>query len=170
MSLHLIANRFPDVDVLLALEPEELAMQLLFIIKESYSDTRFSLGTILGRGFHNLPAAYTSNLGLPTQIDQAVTEAWHWLEVEGLLVPEAGINGQNGLRRLSRKAQTINNPSDMLAFRNASLLHKSSLPERIREVVWSEFIRGYYDAAVFQAVKKALRLLFVTLRDRMNLV
>jgi hypothetical protein len=47
-------------------------------------------------------------------ISLAVTEAWTWLEVQGLLVPTPG--NDHGWRTLSRRAEKMKTPADTQRF------------------------------------------------------
>jgi uncharacterized protein (TIGR02391 family) len=88
-----------------------------------------------------------------SDIEMAIAEAWNWLEVQGLLVPASGINGSNGFRVLSRRAKKMQTADDVQAFAKSRMIARQSLHPRIAEKVWSAFIRGEFDVAVFQAMK-----------------
>src|SRR5438445_10930613 len=91
----------PDVQMLLALGPEELGAKMLFLLRNR-SDAMFHPGNLqneLWNGFHQprYPREYENEVGL------ALAEAWAWLQAQGLVVPAADTNGQNGWRHLSRR-------------------------------------------------------------------
>lgn len=88
-----------------------------------------------------------------TEIVLALSEAWSWLSAQGLIVPAASINGQNGWRVLSRRAKRFEDEGDFAGFAAAQHLPKKVLHPTIATDVWLEFVRGKYDAAVFTAVK-----------------
>jgi hypothetical protein len=50
------------------------------------------------------------------EIGLALAEAWAWLEAQGLIAPEDGINGRNGFRRLSRRARRMESEADFASF------------------------------------------------------
>jgi uncharacterized protein (TIGR02391 family) len=137
-------DQFPSTEVICELEPEELGSKILFYIRGEHqvhvqnltyqAEQRF-------QGNHRV------------QIQRCVVEAWHWLEAQGFLVPDFGTNGQSGYRLISRRAKKIEDEASVLTFAEASRLPKESLHKRIRQKVWSAFVRGEYDVAVFQAVK-----------------
>jgi hypothetical protein len=152
-----LAAAIPNVDLLVTMEPEELASKLLFLIKQR-----------LARGDH--PYAHLGNYvseltvrdhagNVPFPIERreeiriAVTEAWKWLEVQGLLIPAEGANGQNGFQLPSRRAKQIADATDFAQFRATRTLQKEMLHHRIADRVWSAFLRGEFDVAVFQAMK-----------------
>lgn len=88
------------------------------------------------------------------EIQVAFVEAWSWLEAQGLVVREPGTNGQNGWRRLSRRARKFEAESDFAGFTAARMLPKPILHSSISEPVWLAFVRGEFDVAVFQAMKQ----------------
>ncbi|HUZ91802.1 MAG TPA: TIGR02391 family protein [Methylocella sp.] len=83
----------------------------------------------------------------------AIAEAFAWLQAQGLVIPQIGINGANGWVTLSRRARKFENEADFRSFATARLLPKEMLHPKISNVVWQEFIRGQYDIAVLQAMK-----------------
>ena len=148
-----LIESIPDVTAVLALEPEELASKILVLIGPGAG--RFHPGNSIG-------GIWSSNIGLlppdewqqqEKEVNLALTEAFAWLEAQGLIVPEPGINGQSGWRLLSRRARRFQNEADFHSFAAARRLQKDSLHPKIANVVWQEFIRGQYDVAVLQAMK-----------------
>ena len=100
---------------------------------------------------HPHPASYSDPRR--DEIGQAINEAWNWLEVQGLLIPAPGINGSNGFRIFSRRANKMKAPDDIAQFARSRRIQKDTLHPRIAQKVWSAFMRGEYDTAVFQAMK-----------------
>ena len=141
-------------EAMLTLEPEELGAKLLFLTQQREG----------GRMFH--PGNYENELfaqsgrteGYPrdreSEVRLAYVEAWSWLEAQGLVVPEPGSNGQNGFRRLSRRARRFQDEEEFQGFAAATLLPKSILHPSISEKVWLAFVRGDFDVAVFLALKQ----------------
>lgn len=128
--------------MLLALAPEELASKMLFITGKQ-GDGNFHPGQLQ---LDRYPKTRHTEIGL------ALAEAWAWLEAQGLIVPADGLNGQNGFRRLSRRARNIKTQEDFSSFKVARLLPREILHFQNRDVVWKAFMRGEYDVAVFQAM------------------
>jgi uncharacterized protein (TIGR02391 family) len=87
------------------------------------------------------------------EINLALSEAWAWLEAQGLLVPASETNRQMGWRVLSRHARKIETERDFADYRIARLLPKEILHPKIADVVWGAFMRGEFDSAAFQAMK-----------------
>jgi uncharacterized protein (TIGR02391 family) len=149
-----LLTAIPNVETLLALEPEELGAKLLFLIR-TRNDRMFSLD-----GYQNepwdigVPEAQRYPINRRPQALQALMEAWTWLEAQGLVVPAEGTNGRNGWRVLSRRARKFENPQAFANYQTAKLLPKDILHESISERVWLAFTRGEYDTAVFEAMKQ----------------
>lgn len=152
-----LATAIPDVDLLLAMEPEELASKLLFLIKQ-----RLARGDHPFASLHNYLTELTTrdrdgnlaySLERREEVRVAITEAWLWLEVNALLIPAADINGQNGFRVLGRRAKRIADETDFAQFRATRMLQKEMLHPRIADRVWAAYLRGEFDVAVFQAMK-----------------
>lgn len=148
-----LIQTIPDPDLLLALEPEELAAKMLFLFRQR-DEPMFHLGNLQGElwgfsssGQASYPQQRRKEIGL------ALTEAWAWLEAQGLIVPEDDINGRNGYRRLSRRALRMESEADFASFKVARLLPREILHPKIADPVWRAFMRGEFDVAAFQAMK-----------------
>lgn len=149
MRVHAIA---PDADALLALEPEELAGLLMEYLQGLSANEQWSLSRHNHlydpeRMFREYPA------GRREQLVVAFSEAWAWLEREGLLVPRPGdTNPQNFV--ISRRGQKMHTRADVHSYRAANLLPRESIHPLIAERVWAAFLRGRYDTAVFEAFRE----------------
>jgi hypothetical protein len=83
----------PDPDLLLALEPEELAVKLLFLLRQrgQRGEDMFHpdglLDELCGDHTRGRPG-YPRKRG--KEIELAFAEAWAWLETQGLVLPTAG--------------------------------------------------------------------------------
>ncbi|QSA99334.1 TIGR02391 family protein [Methylococcus sp. EFPC2] len=149
-----LVQAIPDPEVLIALEPEELAVKLLFLFLRGRKEKVQRLDVTSGLwslGLVKEPGCYPSEY--KERVELAVSEAWAWLEAQGLLVPEAGANGYSGWRHLSRRARRMESEADFADFKTARLLPRELLNPRIADPVWRAFMRGEYDVAVFQAMK-----------------
>ncbi|MDO9209026.1 MAG: TIGR02391 family protein [Sulfuricurvum sp.] len=142
-----------DPDFLLDLEPEELAAKLLFLLRQRVEPT-FHPGNLQNelwgdatRGQAGYPRQREEEIGL------ALAEAWAWLHAQGLVVPADGTNGQNGWRRLSRRACRMESEADFASFKVARLLPREILHPKIADPVWRAYMRGEFDGAAFQAMK-----------------
>ena len=153
-AMHELLKLFPDHQILLALEPEELGAKLLFLVRKREDANQF------------LPLNYALELrqhhqGGPgyqphefQQVQMALAEAWAWLEAQGLVIPAPDMNGRNGWRHLSRRARRFESEEDFSGFMAAKMLPKAILHASIAEKVWLSFVRSEYDVAVFLAMKQ----------------
>ncbi|MFK0377719.1 TIGR02391 family protein [Pandoraea sp. NPDC090278] len=145
-----LPTAIPDVDVLLALEPEELAAKVLFLLRKRH-ENKFNFGNL------RLELGIGGQISYPRErlheVDLALAEALAWIEAQGLVVPDEGVNGQNGWRRLSRRAQRFQDEAAFTDYRIARLLPKELLHPAIATTVWLAFMRGAYATAVFEAMR-----------------
>jgi uncharacterized protein (TIGR02391 family) len=144
----------PDPAVLLALEPEELAGKMLFLLRGRHDAAHFNMSNLRSELWNPhlvQGAGYPQNQ--KREIDLAIAEALAWLEAQGLIVPAEGMNGSNGWRNPSRRARAFESDVDFTNFVVARRLPKEALHAKISNVVWQAFIRGQYDVAAFQAMK-----------------
>ena len=153
----------PDVEVLLALAPADLAPALLtlardfsrlqqragapasFIPEELTPDERLYSGiqgSTRGYSLHKRP-----------EIELALAEAWHWLAINELILPAPGINGRNGRKVLSRQGASLATDEDLARFKEAAAFPKALLHPAIGDKVRLALARGDLDDAVFIAFK-----------------
>ena len=152
-----LARTIPDFDVLLALEPEELGAKLLFLMrKRSFQRDMFMPNALNAELW---PQAYIpgQQTAYPRErrgdVEIALTEAYAWLEAQGLIVPAPDINGSNGWRILSRRAKRFESEAEFSRYAVSRLLPKEVLHPMISEKVWMAFMRSEFDVAVFQSMK-----------------
>ncbi|SCB40709.1 TIGR02391 family protein [Rhizobium hainanense] len=96
------------------------------------------------------------------EIRFALLEGWHWLEINMLIMPAGGMNGNNGWKVLTRRGRAV--LADENAFRSyahASQFPKSLLHPSLGDDVWLELARidGAANAVFksFRAVEEAVR-------------
>lgn len=142
-----IYARFPDPDLLCAMEPEELAGHVL---------EQLALKTGAFHPGNECGEPYTAQGRLPAyaghelRAQGAMIEAFAWLQRECLVVPRSHFDGWFTVSRRGRQVAQRGAFSEYVA---ASHFPKALLHPSIRETVWRTFIRGEYDTAVFQAMK-----------------
>jgi uncharacterized protein (TIGR02391 family) len=150
--LNHIKAAFPDGEVLINLEPEELGAKLLFLLRE-HGGNSFHPGNIeIGLDSYNFgheiyPRGQINSIGL------ALREAFAWLRAQGLIISASGANGQNGLCILSRRARKFQNEREFASYSAARRLPKDALHPRISNAVWNAFMRNEFDVAAFLAMK-----------------
>jgi hypothetical protein len=78
----------PDVDVLLALAPEELAPYLLQVAKSQLQNGIFHPNnlTLVSSGVSMAAYQHSPYQNRAQEVELAVSEGWNWLRVQGLIV------------------------------------------------------------------------------------
>ena len=146
-----LVDLIPDVEVLLDLEPEELAGALLQVLSSDRS------GKFHHYSFCNSLCSGSPSCDYPDadadSLQRAVMEAWSWLVANGLLAPDA-YEGPRGWYRLTRRGSAVSEEEQFQAFRKSSLLPRELLHPSLQKRVWPTFVRGDHDTAVFQAFKE----------------
>src|SRR5436309_2327947 len=139
----------PDPELLLGLEPEELAGVILEHLNSLGPNER---GQLNRRNF-GLPHT-VQGYAPPYQdrIRRALMEAWSWLEREGLIAADPVQSGDWIF--ITRRGERMRSAADLKAYRLAGLLPRQLLHPAIAAKVVAPFVRGDYDTAVFQAFKE----------------
>lgn len=140
---------FPDPEPWLTLEPEELAGPILEHLNSLPEKEREMLNP------HNFSMPQTMKDSFrdnEKKISRALMEAWSWMEREGMVARAPGSRGDWFF--ITRRGGRIKKSYDLKAYQKANLLPKQLLHPVISTKVWSAFIRGEYDTAVFQAFKE----------------
>ncbi len=136
---------------LLELEPEALAGVLLeyLIQSEDSPDSKSNLNRrncCLPHVVEDYPRESWK------AISRALMEAWAWLEREAMIAQDPAQDiGWVFVTRAGRRAR---NREGLEAYRHASLLPRAQLHPVIAQKVYSTFLRGEYDTAIFQAFKE----------------
>ncbi len=142
-------NIISDPEAVLSLEPEELAGVIL-----EYFNSEHSREMDLNRRHFGLPHIVEK---YPKEhkkaISEALMEAWVWLEREGLLAPRPG-GIDTDFVFITRRGKMIKKASDLEHYRKSNMLPRQLLHPVIAQKVWSNFLRGEYDTAVFQSFKE----------------
>ena len=147
-----------EIDAILDLEPEELGIRIIRNARASETDNiRFGNGMLAFDTIFKKEIGNTSNNSQQVRqklklLERAYREAWSWLEASAFLIWPDTQNGSNGYRVLSRRAKKMS-VEEMKLFADAKGLSREHLHPRIATKVWSEFIRGQFDTAVFIAAK-----------------
>ena len=144
-----LGDIIPEVDSLLALQPEELGAEVLQILRRESSRgfDRLSLFEELMEGL-----ALDDQLG--ATVAEAVGEALNWLEAQGFLASRPIDHGREVLY-VTRRGRELPERRDSGAYRNrnSTLLPFSLLHPIIAQRAYPAFLRGEYDTAVFTAFK-----------------
>lgn len=156
-----LTSVIPDVDVFVALAPEELAEVVLRLAHERQGNSGLVHLQSIASDIHGTPGApdgYPQNRKNDAEL--ALAEAWNWLSVQGLLVPEPGTNGNNGWMLLSRRARKILADDSFKTYARSLAFPKTLLHPAIADEVWLDIVRGDLETAVFKsfrAVEVAVR-------------
>ena len=147
---------FSDQNEILELEPEELGVKLLFVLKsrktsrESFSPrNEFLSGSTRGddtRGTKGCPVDCID------QIRLALGEAFSWLERSGLIIREPA--GDGVWYVFTRRALGFDNEDELLSYTQAQTLPKTVLHPKLQSSVWISFVRREFPTAVFQAMRE----------------
>ena len=149
----------PEASQLLSLEPEELAGPLLVALDGSGYINPFE---IISRHLMELHLRDTPSVRerYPAKHDDeilfALMESWQWLASEGFVAPRPTDTSSGGVipYSVTKRGKTIATSEDLEAYRKGNLLPKRQLHPTIAQKVWSLFLRGDYDTAVFHAFKQ----------------
>lgn len=136
----------PTDDDVLQLEPEELGGFVLEYFARD-ADTNDQPEAHLNR--NNFGGELRQTHRYSERAVFAFMEAWEWLVREGLFVER-----DHGWYFVSRRGLRLRGRQGLATYRHSNLLPKGSLHPVIAERVWSAFLRGEYDTAVFQAFKE----------------
>lgn len=133
-----------DTEALLALEPEEVA---LLVLKSIIMQEKQRGAGAPNR--HNFSLRFKSH---PESVQRAIMEAWAWLESSGCLAQLPQHDA--GWFFVTRRGHQLAEHSDTAVFTRSQTLPRHLLHPTIEQKVYSAFLRGQYDSAVFEAFKQ----------------
>lgn len=142
-------DEFPPIENALEMEPEELAPFILKYLSNTENTGmmnryNFTLGT------SSELVAYAG--GYREDFCKRLMEAWIWLEKEMFLAPKPGAQGEWVF--ITRRGKKILESQDFSTYKKSYLLPSENLDPVLARKAKPAFIRGDYDAAVFQAFKE----------------
>ena len=138
-----LARRIPKAEDVLELQPEELGGVILRAIVEDGGDVHLHNFIV---GLRQVTQVYPD---APTdQLEQAIGEAWGWMEAQGLIASKG-----DSWQFVTRRGRAVAGQKAFTDFRKASLLPRELLHPTLAASAWRNFIRGNYDTAVFEAFK-----------------
>jgi uncharacterized protein (TIGR02391 family) len=144
---------------LINMEPEELGIRMLFVLKDLSRNNNGNAGVHMSGTLARVAHTFFGYQGDPIrdldkELEGVFIEAWVWLESQGLLIPSDPYNGANGWRKISRRARTMTSMEDFVPYAISRRIDPKMLSERFRGKVWSAFIRGHFDVAASIAMKE----------------
>jgi uncharacterized protein (TIGR02391 family) len=151
-----IKDIFPVAEVLLNLEPEEIAIFLLDYLCEMEDGREYlSCYNFAGQCARDIESEDAEC------VNRVIIEAWEWLENEGML---ASLGSGSGYF-VTRRGRRLRKKADLEAYKKGNFLPKHNLDSVLLRDVYPIFIRGDYDIAVFAAYKAVE----VRVREKANL-
>ena len=153
---------FPPAETLIELEPEEVGPYLIVYLNKRFIENNRNK-------FHRYNETSPENSDvrnyageLRDRVSEVLGEAWMWLVTEGFLSPSYEDNSNDWVR-ISRRGQKIKETDDYKSFQHINLLPKKVLDPVLSAKVWSPFIRGDFETAIFVSFKEVeVRLRKVT--------
>lgn len=145
-----LKDALPPPEELLQLEPEEIAPFLLDYLCDSDEQKRGHLSRYNFTLDDNIRHYAPDNT---REAGKAIIEAWCWLEKEGMLAPKPNESGSNW-RYVTKKGFKYRKKTDLETYKKGYLLRRESLDKNLFDNVYSLFIRGDYDTAVFRSYKE----------------
>ncbi|MBJ9968627.1 TIGR02391 family protein [Burkholderia seminalis] len=151
-------DKFPDAELLLGLEPEELGAEILSLLKVRKEDATFKRDRFnpnsLRCELHPHPQVDRYPPQHTGEIQLAVAEAFRWLATQGLILPVPEKTGETSeFWCLSRRARRFTDKQAFTEHQTARLLPKQLLHPQLTTRVWLSFMRGVYETAVFEAMR-----------------
>jgi len=147
----MLEKYFPSPDIVLQLNPEELAIPLLrclIYLEEAKRDN-----DLLRENFFGLAVSEKFGGEQTIEVAKAITEAWLWLEREIMIAPRPE-PGAGSIVYITQRGRELAEQSDIKTYIRSNLIPAGVLDPRLASKVQNLFIRGDYDTAVFQAFKE----------------
>lgn len=150
-QVSLLIDRIPDVEVLLGLSDQELALPILQLAAQNLQNGAVHPVTVHAWARrHPAKEGRSYPLNRLPEVELAIDEALNWLAVQGMLLPEIGGNGH---MRLSRRGRALLNDAAFHDYANAAAFPKGLLHPAIADDVWMDLVRGELDTAAFKAFR-----------------
>jgi len=147
----MIEQFFPSPEVVLQLNPEELAIPLLKCL--IYLEKANRGNDLVRENFFGLCLHEKFGGEQNTKVAQAITEAWLWLEREIMIAPRPQ-PGAGRIIYVTERGKKLSEQSDVQTYIRSNLMPRGVLDPHLASKVQPLFIRGDYDTAVFQAFKE----------------
>ena len=157
---------YPNVVNLLAVPPEDLVPILLkfAIIAQEKQGGRFSVAFAdefaTGNNNHAPGAPRYSPID-NRKTEDHLAEAWRFIDREGFIRPDTGINGAHGFKVLTARGREAADNFDAKQYGEAAAFQKALLHPMIADKVWATLARNELSDAVFDA----FRTLEIEVRD-----
>jgi uncharacterized protein (TIGR02391 family) len=143
-----VTDLIPTADVLLELEPEELAG---FVLEYFHSKGDPETFQEHPANFSGESTVKDYDQGKRVQCQKVLMEGWSCLEREGFICMRPA--DPHGWYVLTRRGKQIKSKKDYDSFRHANLFPKNTIHPEITKEVYPLFLRGDYETAIFKAFK-----------------
>lgn len=144
----------PDVDVLLALAPEELSGVVLKVAHDHKQNSYLHIQTLMSEINGNFQSQNHYPENRREEVKLAVAEAWNWLIVQGLIIPVPDSNGDNGWKLLTRRGRDLLSNNSFKTYARSIAFPKSLLHQSVADEVWLDIVRGDVETAVFKSFRE----------------
>ncbi len=147
----MLEKYFPSPDIVLQLNPEELAIPLLKCLM--YLEEAERHNDLVRENFFGLAVNEGFGGERTTEVAKAITEAWLWLEREIMIAPRPE-PGAGRIIYVTGDGKKLSEQSDIKTYIRSNLIPRGVLDPHLSSKIQHLFIRGDYDTAVFQAFKE----------------
>lgn len=154
-----LIDQIREPDAVCALEPDELGLRMLPVLAKWPRDLFGPLtleSVVKDSVARPWEPTFSDQYAPSADVEQAIREAWAWLEGSALLIEHHEFGEPKGPtqnRSLSRRARRLAEEPDPRKLFAARRIPKDALHPTICEDVWTLYHRGKYDTAVFEAMK-----------------
>jgi uncharacterized protein (TIGR02391 family) len=145
-----LKNKIPDPEMLLSMEPQELAGVLLPILQQRQQGGQSLNWWNLINEFYQREEIYPRQYS--DRVTKAIMEAIGWMLSVGIIAPAPEQNPH--MIFITRQGAALKTNDQFRDFRQASLFSPKLVHPIVAEKAWPTFIRGKYDTAVFEAFKE----------------
>ncbi|TRZ50714.1 TIGR02391 family protein [bacterium] len=136
---------FPPIEIVLDMEPEELAPFVLKQLSKVDKINRYNYTLSTNDGMQEYAGKHLRDF------QKRLMEAFIWLEREMFIAPEPDEQGE--WRFITRRGERVLQEENFSAYLQGSLLPSENLHPILVRKVKPIFLRGDYDIAIFQAFK-----------------
>jgi uncharacterized protein (TIGR02391 family) len=145
-----LKNSLPPLEIVLRLPREELALHVL-----TYLRGQQQLKTRIHRRDFVSGSEVKEYAGpRASEMSRALTEAWMWLEREGLIAPDPDpITDGRDWMYVTKQGESYRTEADVTAYRHAQMLQSQALDPELAEKVLPLFRPDDYDTPIFRAFK-----------------
>lgn len=142
----------PDPTNLPDLHPSELGAILLEVLTGPHSPAQHGmvhLGNFVGQ--FNREYDYNGNYGAQQEVNNAISAAWNWLRVNGLVCSDTGANPS--FDRITKLGHQVKDRNGVRGLLSEELLPGAFIHPTLLQDARPLFLQGRFETAVFEAFK-----------------